>query len=155
MDIKQKIEQVLTDILDEHLFVVEINFQDRKPSSKLTILLDGDEGVSIDACAEISRKLGGLIEENSLIESAYTLEVSSPGVDRPLELKRQYLKNIGRKLKLVLNDGSLETGTLENVAESTITIKKEPESKKKNIETEAKVIALQDINKANVLISFK
>ena len=128
-------EQKLTTLIEEHLesayFLVDVILKDQKPKAKLTVLIDGDQGISIDRCAELSRWLGKYIEEENIIQGAYTLEVSSPGLDTPLKNHRQYVKNIGRQVKVSLNDGDNKAGTLEKVEEAFIVI--QPEKRGKTI----------------------
>lgn len=76
------------------------------PSGKHSILriyIDRPEGVSIDACEKVSRQVGSVLDvESELVRGAYTLEVSSPGIDRKLFAPEQFPKFIGRKLRLSL-----------------------------------------------------
>lgn len=121
---------------------------------KVTILLDGDQGVTIDDCAELSRSLTEVMEEQGLIGDNFTLEVSTPGVDKPLALKRQYARNTGRRLKIYRNDKSTLEGKLSEVREDSITVEVETgEGKKK--EVNAVTIGFADIEKAVVQVSFK
>ncbi len=155
MTLEQKIEIILQDLLEEEYFIIDIQFKQRESSAKLVILLDGDQGISIDKCVEVSRKLAKNIEEEDLIETAFVLEVSSAGVDTPLKYQRQYTRNIGRKLKILLLDGSEKTGVLKNVEDLAIEIEEEQKSKKKKIEIEPSLkIFFNDIKQTNVLISF-
>jgi ribosome maturation factor RimP len=106
-------------------------------------------------------------EMNFFGESAFTLEVSSPGVDYPLTFPRQFVRNVGRKLIVALNDGGIRKGKLESVADDHIVLDVEPEpksksKKKKEAEASAEVpvvgptsIYFEQIKKANVEISFK
>lgn len=148
-------EQKLTTLIEEHLeseyFLVDVILKDQKPKAKLTVLIDGDQGISIDRCAALSRWLGKYIEEENVIQGAYTLEVSSPGVDTPLRSHRQYIKNIGRKVKVSLNDGGNKAGTLEKVEETFIVI--QPEKKGKTIPEKEEVL-FDQIKKTKVMISF-
>src|SRR5436190_13576294 len=99
MDLKGKIEElVLSNLENKDLFIVDTLLSGSAGMRKITVLLDGNNGVTIEDCARLSRKLGVIIEETELIDSAYLLEVSSPGVEQPLTLKRQYVKNVGRRL---------------------------------------------------------
>ena len=84
------------------LFLVEVKML---PNNKLIIHVDGDEGISIQDCVAISRHVGFHLEEENVIEQAYNLEVSSPGVGEPLKLIRQYNKNVGRTVSIKLKEG--------------------------------------------------
>jgi ribosome maturation factor RimP len=91
---KEQITELLQPYLeDDRIFIVEVKVGEGKIRQTITILLDTDEGIKIEECASISRRLAHFIETNELIKDAYNLEVSSPGIDQPLLLKRQYVKN--------------------------------------------------------------
>jgi ribosome maturation factor RimP len=110
-----QVEKRVTALVEEkisdrpELFLVEVKML---PNNKLIIHVDGDEGISIQDCAAISRHVGFHLEEENTIEKAYNLEVSSPGVGEPLKLQRQYVKNIGRELSVKLNGGEIKEGKL-------------------------------------------
>jgi ribosome maturation factor RimP len=155
MDIQSQIETLITTILPEECFLVEVQYVERKPTPRLTIILDGDKGIQIDVCAKVSRVIGEKIEELNLIPTAYNLEVSSPGVDKPLTLIRQYPQHIGRKLKIELQDGSTFTGTLQNIEADKLKFYPEKSGKtKKDESVESFEIAFNDVKKAIVLVSF-
>ncbi|PLK42281.1 MULTISPECIES: ribosome maturation factor RimP [Emticicia] len=155
-DYKQKIEELLQPLLEnDKFFVVDIKVSMSRINSKVTVLLDSDEGIMIDQCSEISRKLGKDLDE--IMPDKYTLEVSSPGIDFPLKSERMYLKNVGRTLKVVLNDGKEMKGKLEGLANREITIieDKKRTGKAKNEPVEPVIISLDNIKEAQVVISFK
>jgi ribosome maturation factor RimP len=153
MDIRAKIQELVEEITaGSELYIVEIKGTVGKKANKISILLDSDTGISIDECAAVSRKLGQKLEEQNLIDTAYTLEVSSPGVDEPLKLARQYTKNIGRDLQVMLNDNSQKKGKLEEVKPDSIVLLIEDKKKK---QSQALEIPFTDIKKSNVIVSFK
>ena len=148
----ERIEEVISPFLvDGVFFVVDIKITVSKIRSKILILVDSDEGISIDQCGEISRQVGVILDE--IIDTPFVLEVSSPGIDTPLKLIRQYKKNIGRNLKVILQDGQELRGNLLVVDETSIQI--QPEQKKKKELLEPKTLLLEDIRQATVLVSFK
>lgn len=154
---KEKIIELLQPYLeDDRIFIVEVIVTASKTRQNITILLDTDEGIKIEECASVSRRLAHFIETNELIVDAYNLEVSSPGIDQALTFKRQYIKNIGRNLKIHLADGEKD-GTLENVTDEGIVFKEEvKKSKGKKVEPkESIVIPFGNIQQAKVQISFK
>jgi ribosome maturation factor RimP len=155
MELKTKIEEIIKTLIGEtDLFIVEIRVSSSAANMKISVLLDGDKGITIEDCAQVSRKLGHIIETENLIETAYLLEVSSPGADAPLKLHRQYVKNKGRRLSVLLNDGSEKTGLLEEVKDALILLQSETKEKKKVIIVPVE-IPFSEIKKSNVLISFK
>lgn len=145
--IRQHAENILSE--DESLFIVSLNLRGNQGNQKLEIFLDGDEGISIDQCSDLSRRLSVIIEEEEILTGKYILEVSSAGLDQPLSLVRQYKKNIGRSLSINTKDGQKMEGELLEVLEEKV-IKVKPEKSE-----EATTIELENIEKAKVLVSFK
>lgn len=153
VSVEKHVETILNEeilIQDEDLFLVEVTHKGNSGNSKLQVLIDGDQGLDIDRCARVSRQLGAQLEELDIITGKYTLEVSSPGIDQPLKLKRQYIKNIGRSLKVELNDGEVKEGVLVEVREDQFTL--EQEKKKEKVVSS---IAISDVKKSKVIVSFK
>jgi ribosome maturation factor RimP len=149
-EIKSLAEQKLSDPAQ---FIVDVVVSARKGPKKVLVVVDGDNGVSIDDCAELSREISQMLDESPLIDEAFTLEVSTPGLDQPLKLKRQYAKNIGRRLKVKLAD-KIEEGKLDGVSDEAITLITETGSGKKKESTIIN-INFSQIEKAFVLVSFK
>ena len=139
-------------------FIVDVVVSARKGPKKVLVIIDGDEGVSIDDCANVSRELSKDFDELALFEDSFLLEVSTPGVDYPLKMKRQYHKHIGRKVKVQTTDGAIRTGRLTAVEEDAISLVEEPKNKKKPAASDSTLgliqIAWKDIDRTNVLVSF-
>lgn len=155
MDLKDFVEKVaLSSLKDESYFIVDVIVKGVSGKTKILVLLDSDSGFNIDDCADLSRAISNEMEAEAIMDDPYLLEVSSPGLDHPLKLKRQYQKNVGRELKLVLTDSSIVKGKLIEVCENTIKFEKEVKEKKK-IGSELVEINFDTIEKANVLVSFK
>ena len=156
---KEKIIELLQPHLeDDRIFIVEVKTTEGKIRQNITILLDTDEGIKIEECASVSRRFAHFVETNELVADAYNLEVSSPGIDQPLTLKRQYVKNIGRNLKVNLTEGGEKVGTLENVTDAGIVLKevvKKIRSKKVVEPVPNILIPFETIQQAKVQISFK
>ena len=158
MNKEQIIELLQPYLEDDRIFIVEVKTTEGKTRQNITILLDTDEGIKIEECASVSRRFAHFVETNELVAEAYNLEVSSPGIDQPLTLKRQYVKNIGRNLKVNLTGGSEKVGTLENVTDAGIVLKEEVKKtkSKKIVEPVADtLIPFETIQQAKVQISFK
>jgi ribosome maturation factor RimP len=144
-------------ITDSSLFLVEVKISGRTQLI-VEIMLDGDKGITIDQCAEISRKIDNTIEEQNLISEAFTLEVSSPGTDEPLKLWRQYKANIGRTLEIFKLSGETKKGKLVDVNDSELSLEEEIETregKKKKKEIVITQISSTEIKKAMVIVSLK
>jgi ribosome maturation factor RimP len=155
MELSNTIQEYLDEIIiDPQYFVVEIviSGSDRK---KIVLLLDGDEGVTIEYCASVSRQLAHRMEEDAVLENAYVLEVSSPGLDHPLMNKRQYLKNIGRDVKVEVEDKSMKGELLEVENDYIIINQQIKEKGKSKILEEEVTIPFKEIKKTKVLVSFK
>jgi len=101
-------------------FVVGIQWS--PDSRRLSVKMDGDQGVNIDACASLNRSLGKLIDEHGW-QGPIVLEVGSPGAEAPLVLSRQYPQHLGRQLKITLLNGALLMGTLMEADASKLVLK--------------------------------
>ncbi len=139
---------------DPDLFLVSISVSPAKGTRKVVVSVDGDHGVPIDVCAEVSRTLAHRLEEEDIIEGKYTLEVSSPGLSQPLQLKRQYHKNVGRHVKVWLAGGKTLQGELLAVQDEQITVAATTKSKKKKADMKETIIPFDQIEKTNVLPIF-
>lgn len=139
---------------DESFFIVDVISKGVTGKTKILVLLDSDNGVNIDDCASLSRSLAEDIELEELIDVAYILEVSSPGLDHPLSSIRQYRKNISRRLKVKLISGTILEGNLKAVNDEAIVLEAERKENKKKL-IEEQTIVFSEIEKANVLVSFK
>src|SRR5690625_4565819 len=119
MSLEKKIEGWVEELIQDRpdLFLVNIRILN---NFIVEVLIDGDEGISIDDCALISRSLGERIDEEDFFEGAYKLEVSSPGLNKPLKLLRQYKKNRGREVSVLTDDSSKLEGIMESVSEEGI-----------------------------------
>ena len=122
------------------------------PSNRIVVYIDGDEGVSLDACTQISRILESVLDQEPALDGKYELEVSSPGVSRPLKFPRQYLKHIGRTLQIKLGDGTKTEGQLVNTGHETITL--QVKSKEQKGRVEMREIPFDTIREAFVTVSF-
>jgi ribosome maturation factor RimP len=154
MELGEKIRQLAElQLADMSQFVVSVSVSSLQGPQKVTVILDGDKGITIDDCASLSRALLSTLEEKGMVGENFTLEVTTPGLDRPLKLKRQFFKNIGRGLQVQLVDKTILRGKLEEVTEEAITLG-EIAGEKKNEEQKA-VLPFRDIEKAYVQILFK
>jgi ribosome maturation factor RimP len=126
IEIQQKIKDLVAPILEPmqaYLVDVHIGFGDKRKIIQLFV--DTDAGITIDACASISRQLGAILEADNVIEDPFVLQVSSPGATKPLKLLRQYPRNIGRKLRVRFHDGTAEkeiVGVFQKIHNETIVL---------------------------------
>ena len=154
MQIEQRVKELIEEKISDRpeLFLVDVRML---PNNKLIILVDGDEGISIQDCAAISRHVGFHLEEENTIDRAYNLEVSSPGVGEPLKLKRQYDKNVGREVGIKLSSGETKEGKLLSVTDQGILIEAKVKEKGKKVQLVETNIDFNNITETKVLISFK
>jgi len=125
-----------------------------KPTNNVKVYLDGDNGLSIEKCVFFNRQLYKVLDEAGLFPPGeFSLEVSSPGVDEPLKMHRQYNKNIGRQVEVIFTDGTKKEGKLVQAAEQDIIIE-ETTGKGKKAVTQQVVIPFNNIKTTTVQIQF-
>jgi len=154
MEIADEVRKIAEGKLSQPgLFIVDVIITARKGPKKIVVIMDGDNGVNIDDCADLNRELSKELDELSQLQDRYVLEVSTPGLDQPLKLTRQYKKNIGRRLKVKLADRVLE-GKLLDVTPDKIIVEQETGSGKQKEKVPVE-IEFSEIDKSFVLVSFK
>ena len=120
----EQIENLVNEKIEgKDVFLVEVRI---RGNNRISVFIDSDMAVNIKACAELSRHIEFNLDRES---EDFELEVSSAGLDQPLKLPRQYVKNIGRDLKITTADDKSFTATLTTVQEDSITLLI-PENKK-------------------------
>ncbi len=119
MKLRSKVESLLTEALDQHpaLFLIELKVG---ADNSIRVILDGDQGVSLKDCMTISRAIEHQLDREA---EDFSLEVASVGVGTPLQSQRQYIKNIGRKLKVELVERPSVEGTLIAADDKGFTLK--------------------------------
>jgi len=122
------------------------------PNHHIGVFIDGDEGVSLDTCTQISRILESILDAEPTLGGIYELEVSSPGVSRPLKFLRQYLKHIGRTLKIKLVTYEQIEAVLTSIGTDSIQVEIKPQDKKSL--PVAKEIPFEEIKEAYVTVQF-
>ena len=148
-----KVKTIIDSFLEAEstYFMVQIKV---KPTNNIKVFLDGDHGLPIEKCTYFNRKLYKAIEEEAWFpEGDFSLEVSSPGVDEPLLLKRQYNKNVGRKVQVTMLDGNMKEGTLITVAEADILVEWTEGKGKKALQQQL-LIPFENIKSTIVQIQF-
>ncbi len=139
-------------------FLLEVRVQ---PGNRIEVFVDADRGITLDQCKHISRYLERYLDQEGWAGDTYVLEVSSPGVDRPLMLRRQYPKHIGRFLALTLASGERCEGKLMEVSDSGVVLEvqeasREHAAKKKKMHYVKKMrtVAFDEITEAKVQVRF-
>ena len=147
----QAIEQLVGPLLQDDIFLVSIKI---KPINNIKIYLDADGGLGIEKCIKINRALYKIMEEMGMYpDGDFSLEVSSPGIDEPLKLLRQYKKNIGRAVDVTGIDDAVQSGKLIGVSEEAIQIESITGKGKKAI-TQNLDISFTDIKQTKVQVKF-
>jgi len=150
-EITETVYSLLEPLLEgTDIFIVNIKV---KPVNNIKVYLDADSGFSIEKCSSVNRKLYAQIEASGMFpDGDFSLEVSSPGVDEPLMQKRQYKKNIGRKVTVTDIEDVEHTGLLKEVSEDHITM--EIKGKKPKDPVITSEIPFSNIKKTVVQIIF-
>jgi ribosome maturation factor RimP len=154
MEFAGKIKDIITrKLADPDQFLVDVVVKGHKGPKKVLIIIDSDKGITIDDCANLSRELSKEFDDSQLFDDSYTLEVSTPGLDQPLRLPRQYHKNIGRRVKVIFQ-GQAAEGKLVEVADEKVRLEQEVGTGKQK-ETKIIELSFSEIDKTFVLVSFK
>lgn len=149
----KKIEDFIAEYTSksETIFLVEIKISS---ANDIKVFIDADDGITIEKCTLLNKALYKYIEETGLFPNGnFSLEVSSPGVDEPLKLHRQYKKNIGRRVEMVKNDGERIEGILLDAGHEEITIEEKEGKGAKAVTKKAKIL-FNEIKHTKVLITF-
>ncbi|MDR2222476.1 MAG: ribosome assembly cofactor RimP [Flavobacteriaceae bacterium] len=155
MAFRAKVKELLDQGLEERsdLFLIDLKISD---DNKIIVTIDGDQGVTLQDCIDVSRAIEHNLDRE---EQDFALEVASAGATAPLKLLRQYVKNIGRKIKLTTINQEVYEATLTDVQGEAVVLKwKAREAKpvgkgKVTVEKEA-VIPFENIKEASVIILF-
>ena len=116
----ETVKRILLTLLYDDIFFVDMKV---KPTNNIKIFLDADSGLGIEKCIKINRRLYKQVEEMGFYpEGDFSLEVSSPGIDEPLKMLRQYIKNIGRNVEVTMNDDTIKEGILLEATEEQIVL---------------------------------
>ncbi len=151
----EKVKDLIIDKLEEkNCFIVEL---DVKPGNNIMLEIDSLNGFTIQDCVDFSRAVEHNLDRE--VED-FELHVSSPGIDKPFRVKEQYLKNIGREVKVVTNEDEKVEGELKAVNNDAIEVEysykeKIEGKKKKQTITESKKIEFNNIKETTLIISFK
>jgi ribosome maturation factor RimP len=144
----EQIKKTVEDFLqDTEIFVVDIKV---KPGNNITVLIDGDNGITIDDCVKITRLIES--EYNREVED-YNLTVSSAGIGQPLKLLRQFVKIIGKEVEVEFEDKTSVKGSLLAADEDKILIKIAPKNKKES--SQDKEIPHSLIKSVKEIVSFR
>ena len=151
MALKDQISELVTPaVSDQGFYLEDVHVATLGSHRIVTCIVDGDASLNLDQVTSVSRVISELLDEAAFMgETPFTLEVTSPGVDRPLTQPRHFAKNIDRLLKVIKLDGSEVIGRIlsntDHDVTLTITVKKE---------TSEQIVSLSEIKRAVVEIEF-
>ncbi len=141
-------------IKEENLELVDFEFSPAGSKSLLRIYVDKPEGVTIDECANLSRKVSDFLDMENLIPHRYNLEVSSPGLDRPLVKREDFMRKVGEKVRVFLKepvDGKLDlVGEIKRLQEETLYLSTESEGAGPSA-NEEKAVPFNNVLKAKII----
>ena len=144
MSNKEQVLAVITPAIESLGFYIEdITITSAGKRSMLTVIVDGDTHLSLDQVTVATKAISEIVENlPTLGNNPFTLEVTSPGLDRPLTKPRHWRKNQDRLIKIILNDGKEVTGRIKDSNESSVTVDQQE-------------ISFADIKRATLEIEFK
>jgi ribosome maturation factor RimP len=151
MALKDQISELITPALQQAgYFLEDVNIVNPGQHRIVTVIVDGESGLNLDQVTVASKLVSELLDEAPFMgETPFTLEVTSPGIDRPLTLPRHFAKNVDRLLKVTKNDGVVVTGRIRSNTEIDVTLEVAEKKEVKEV-----TFALADIKRATVEIEF-
>lgn len=151
MALKDQIAELITPALQQAgYFLEDVNLVTPGNHRIVTVIVDGESALNLDQVTVASKLVSELMDEAPFMgETPFTLEVTSPGIDRPLTLPRHFAKNVTRLLKVTKTDGEVVTGRIASNTDADVTLT--VAVKKEAMEV---VVALADIKRAVVEIEF-
>ena len=150
--LKEKIEKELSAYFENtSLFLVDVKVL---TNGKIEVYADGNTNITIDECVQISRHINQFLEENGLMNDNISLDVSSPGMDEPLKVAKQFQKQLNKKVDVVLKNGLKITGELLSADEQQIVVKEITVIKKNEI-VEEHTYSFDEIKSVKKHFNFK
>ena len=152
MDIAQIQQLVTGKLTGTDAFLVDIKLS----LNRIAVAIDKPTGITIEECTGLSRYLAAELESCGLLET-HELEVGSPGMDQPLKVYHQYLRRIGKRLRVITNDGKLHNGILKEANENAFTLFETIITKQDNkkVKTEQDVVySYTDVKETKLEFSF-
>ena len=151
--LKEKLEalvnEAITDAPDH--FLVDIKLL---PNKRIQVFVDAETGIKIEKCVQISRSVEKVLDEEKWIGEDYNLEVSSPGMDSPLKVFRQFKRRIGREVEVLLTNGIRHEGILKAANEQQLVLEKTIKINKKESAIETLEIPFAEIKHTKLILNF-
>lgn len=144
---EQKTEEILLPIVEEYGFeLVDVEYAKEGSNWYLRAYIDKPGGIGVDDCEVVSRRLSDILDEKDYIEDSYILEVSSPGLGRPLKKEKDFKRSLGEEVEIrtyrMIDRKKEFTGILKDYDETTVTIEMEDETEKTFEKSEIALIRL-------------
>ena len=132
---EQKTEEILLPIVEENGFeLVDVEYVKEGSTWYLRAYIDKPGGINIDDCEVVSRRLSDILDEKDYIDDAYILEVSSPGLGRPLKKEKDFKRSLGEEVEIrtyrMIDKQKEFTGILKDYDEKTVTIEMDDDTTK-------------------------
>lgn len=131
--------------------IEDVVIDERSQPPRITVIADGDTALNLDTVAELSRSASNLLDAEPAIDGHYVLEVTSPGVDRPLTSEKHFRRARGRKVEITLTDGADVTGRVGEIHDGTVDVVVRGKSGR---DWTVQPIPLADVIKAVVQVEF-
>ena len=149
IDAINRIKEICLQTVEEHgMLFIDFVMKGEGKVKVVELYIDGEEGVTADICAAVSRDISKIIDEEDLFEGPVRFDVSSPGVNRPLVHLKQYKKHIGREFEVTYSEGEEKKkikGKLLQVEDDLLTFE---------LNKESRIIGFQNVLSAKVKVSF-
>lgn len=139
-DLREIVEPIVT---DDGAELVEIVVKGYPGSRVVRIVVDAEEGVDVERCARLSRSVSSAFDDLDPISGTYTLQVTSPGADRPLETDRDFARNVGRSVRVSFEEDDPVEGVVVAVDDDVVTLE---------VDGEDVQVALPDVTDARVVL---
>jgi len=148
--ISSKVEDLIIPVIQgNNLDLVDIQYVKEGKEWYLRVFIDKPDGITLDDCELVSREVGQLLDENDPVKTSYILEVSSPGIERPLKKEKDYLRFLGSKVIIktfdAINDQKIFVGYLKEFKEGVVTV---------TVDEKDVDISLDKIASANLAVDF-
>ena len=131
MEIQQNIvelDSIVSQFLDsKNIELVDLELKGSIGNQILRVFIDIEGGISLDRCVEISREISDILDMKDMISGKYRLDVSSPGLDRPLKTTKDFQRHINRNVKITLQDNAVKEGEILNICDTEIFFKNKQE----------------------------
>jgi len=151
---KEQIEETIFEIAEKELekvdgYVVEVRLKGSRGSRSVVITADTDQGITLDEIAEVSKHIEQQLDNTDLLTEKYLLEVSSPGLDRPLQSARDFKRRVGETVSIehtAIDYTSPTEGKIEDVSKDSVTVKTDEKTEL--------VLPLEQIIQAKVVLEW-